>query len=140
MKNIKLHSPQGFTLIEVLVAVIILAFGLVLVAEGMSRTEQAFRISQNLVIASQIADEKLMDSEIEVRQRHKLRYSFDSDKDKFPGKSFDWKREIRGFSHETIRDETKLNRVDVTLDWKDGPVRKNEKSFSTLIMNREKEK
>ncbi len=119
---------------------IILAFGLVLVAEGMSRTEQAYRISQNAVIASQIADEKLMESEIEVRQRHKLRYSFDDGQEKFPGKFFDWKREVRGYSHESILDETKLSRVDVTLDWKDGAVRNNSEVFSTLVMNREKEK
>lgn len=135
-----LKSTQGFTLIEVLVAVIILAFGLVVVVEGMVRTEQAFRISENMVTASQIADERIAESEILVRERNSLSFFSESEKEDRSGKSFEWERKTRPFSHASLMDTTKLNQVDVSVSWNDGSARSNNESFSTLIMNREKQK
>ncbi len=139
-RRFPLKSAQGFTLIEVLVAVIILAFGLVLVVEGMVRTEQAFRISENMVMASQIADERIAESEILVREKNSLSFFSESEKENQSGKTFEWERKTRPFSHASLMDTTKLNQVDVALSWKDGSARSNTESFSTLIMNREKQK
>lgn len=134
------RSSQGFTLIEVLVSVIILAFGLVIVAEGMVRTEQAYRISENMIIASMLAEQKLAEAELQALESRRLNTSSDQSKETFSGKTFDWQRSTYPFFHSTVLDQTKVNQADVTLEWKDGPVRTNKQIYSTLILNPEKKK
>ncbi|MBN1687889.1 MAG: type II secretion system minor pseudopilin GspI [Candidatus Omnitrophica bacterium] len=133
-----LNKSSGFTLIEVLVAIVILAIGLVSVIEGMARTEQAFRISQNLVISSEILEQKMTESELEVRQFHQLRTGQDKGKEQFLGQEFSWVKEVRPYVDESISDATKLNQVTIRIQWKEGS-RRNNWNATTIIANREKE-
>ena len=132
------NNQRGFTLIEVLIAILILACGLVLVIEGMGRTEQAIRVSQNLVAASQTAEAELVASEIEVRERHSLHAGNESGREKAPGREYAWQKKISPYTDETIKDETKLNQVDVQVDWKEGARGTNTLKLSSIILNREK--
>lgn len=133
------ESSKGFTLIEVLIASVILATGLLLVIEGMSRGQQGMRTAENLVIASQLADEKMTESEIETRQLHRLNMGSDKGEEILPGKNFKWVKSHEPYSDASIPDATKLNRVDVEVQWQEGASRNNNLKMQTLVLNREKE-
>ena len=133
----KKSLSKGFTLIEVLIAVLILATGLVLVIEAMGKTQQAIGVSQNVIVATQLAEQKWIEKEMEAIDTHKLRSSSDGGKQKDLGRDFEWSRQVSPFQHETIKDETKLNQIDVTVSW---PERggKSELKIASLVMNQEK--
>ena len=131
-------SPKGFTLIEVLIAILILATGMVLVIEGMGRTEQAIRVSQNLVTASMIASDQLVKSQLEVREKHKLSSGSDQGSERLPGRNFHWEKKVGPYSDESLEDQTKLNQVDVEVRWKEGSRGENLLKLSSIILNREK--
>lgn len=130
----------GFTLIEVLIAIIILSVGLVMVVEAMGRTQHGLRISQNLVLANQFIEEQVTEAEMEVRQYEKLRFGSSEDVYTLPGKKFRWKRNVDAYRDESIEDETKLNRLQIDMVWNDGPKRTNDVRVETIMVNREKEK
>lgn len=132
-----LRNNKGFTLIEVLVAIVVLAVGLVLVAEAMGRTQQAMRISENLITASRLAEEKVTEAELDVLQYHKLQSSSADGTERFPGRQFVWRRTIAPFTHSTIEDETKANIVLTAVEWREGR-RKNQLDLSTVVLNQDK--
>ena len=139
-KALSLRSNRGFSLIEVLVAIVILASGFVLIAQAMARTQQALRISQNLLKASQIAEERLSETEMELREFRKLSTSFQEGEEKFPaGRKFQWARNVSPYFERGVEDQTRLNRLDVLVKWSDGKARQNEEKLSSLLMNRPKE-
>jgi type II secretion system protein I len=131
-------NKSGFTLVELMVAVVILSTGLLLIIEGMGRSERALRTAENLIIASQIAEKRAAEMEIEVRQVHELSTGTDDGKEVLPGKQFDWTVTTDSFKHATIEDETKLNRVQVAVQWNEGS-RQSNLTLGTLVLNREKE-
>ena len=127
----------GFTLVELLIATVILSTGLLLVIEGMARSQQGMRVGENLVLASQVLEEQFSESEINVLQYHKLPGGSTSGKEIFPGKVFRWKKEEDAYSHPTIKDETKINQVTIQVSWDEG-IRKNNLEIGSIIINREK--
>ena len=135
------QSSMGFTLIEVLIATIILSFGLLFVIESMSRTDQAFRVSQNLVLASQIAENQIVSAEVDAKQSFRgLDTGTDSDDIQFPGKQFKWERVVRPYSHASVRDQRRINQVDVQVNWSEGRDRKNNLMVTSLSINPELKK
>ena len=133
-----LHDPRGFTLVEALVAIVILACGLVVVAEGMGRTQQAFRISQNLVGAGILAQEKMAELEMELETLHKLRSSSDQGKEKNAEREYAWTETVRPYKHKSIKDTTKLNQASLVFQWKEGRGRAGKLELSSLLLNKEK--
>ena len=130
-------NSAGFTLLEVLIAVIIFSTGLVLVVEAMGRTQQAIGISQNLIAACGIAQEKITESQLRVLERHKLEKTSEEGKEKLLSRDFAWEKKTRAFQDPTIRDETKLNQVDIRVAWSEG-ARHNLLNLSAIILNHEK--
>lgn len=135
----KRMSSEGFTLVEVLVAVMVLAIGLVMVVEVMGRTQHALRISQNLVIASQLAEEQLTVAEIEVREYQKLHFSASRDKVEAQGKTFEVSRSSSPYIDASMQDETKVNKLAIEIDWKEGATRQSKLKVTSLLLNREKD-
>ena len=134
------NAERGFTLIEVLVAIVILATGFVFVAQALARTQQALRISQNLLKAGLIVEERLSESEMELRETRKLSTSYRDGEEKFPGaRKFRWKRNTSPYFGRGIEDQTRLNQVDISVEWDDGPARHSEEKLTTILMNRPKE-
>ncbi len=78
-------DSSGFSLIEVLIAILILATGLVSIIQGLGRTQQGLKISQNLVRVSKIAGEKLTEIELKLYDDRKLSTSHESGTEKMPG-------------------------------------------------------
>ena len=123
---------------EVLIAILILATGLVSIIQGLGRTQQGLKVSQNLVRVSQIAGERLTEAELELYDDRKLSTSQDQGVERMPGLKLDWNRSIGVYSGKGIEDETKLNRVDLTLAWAEGASRQNRLMLSTILLNRPK--
>ena len=144
------HSPQkkskgrtidcsGFTLIEVLVAIVILASGFVIIAQAMGRTQEVLRISQNLLRASLVAEERFSEIEIQLREDRKLTTSSRDGEENFPGaRKFKWRQNIRPYYAEGIEDQTRINQVDVTVAWSEG-ARQSQEQLSSVFLNRDKE-
>lgn len=135
------NNSKGFTLVEVLISVVILSTGFVIVAQSLGRTQDALRISQNLVQASQIMEERLSEVEIDLRKSKKLSPSSASGDEKFPGgRVFRWAKDVLPYVREDITDETRLNQLDIRVDWKDGAARQNREKLSSIILNRDLKK
>ena len=129
-------DSKGFTLTEVLIAVVILATGLLLIIEGMGRSQQALRVGENLISASREAEERLSEYEIEVRERNRLSTGTEEGTSRYLGKEFKWEKECAAFHDSSLADETKLNFVHVQISWKEGS-RDNRFALDSLILNRE---
>ena len=133
-----LSSSRGITLIEVLIASVIMSTGLLLIIEGMGRSQTAIRTAENMVLSSQLAEEQLAQTDIQARQFAKISSSSESGTVKIPGREFQWQKRIEPFHHKSIKDETKLNRVSVELTWKEGGRSDGGFALESLILNREK--
>ena len=134
------NNQRGFTLVEVLIAIVILATGILLMIESMGRSQQAIRIADNLVRGSLLLDQKLTDLEMEVRDRHRLSYGNSEGKLRQPGKEFSWQTYTRPYHDDSVLDQTKINQSTISVKWKEAGNRSNELTFESLILNHEKKK
>lgn len=117
---------------------VVIATGLVLIVEGMARSQQALSISRNMITASRLIEEKMMALELEARQGKFLRSSTDSGKERVDGRVFQWKQRVSVYPDSTIVDQSKVNQAGVEIQWKEGPVRQSTLAVETLFLNREK--
>lgn len=134
----ELLSQEGFTLVEVLIAVVILAVGLLLVVESLSRGQQELRASDYLTQASMLAEDKLAETEIRVRQYHRLQAGQEQGVWSQFGKNIPWLVKVEAYHHESVIDETKLNKVTVDLNWMEGSSRRAGLLLESLLINRDK--
>ncbi len=137
---VALRAPRndgGFTLIEVLIAIVIIATGLVLIVEGMGRSQEAIGISQNLITASRLAEEKMTDIGLDVQQRHSPYPGMEKGTERDGGRVFGWTKQTAAYADPSIEDQSKMNQSEVTVKWKEGAHRENEVKVDTLFLKRE---
>ena len=119
-------------------SVVILATGLLLIIEGMGRSQQVIRVGENLVFVAQFAEEKINEAQIKSKQYEKLPTGSERGTEKLPGKEFHWQTSVQIFDHPSIETESELNRVNVLMTWTEGAYRNNEFNLESLILNQSK--
>jgi type II secretion system protein I len=131
-KTTKFRSSQrGFSLVEVLMAITVLSVGLVVVVQAMGRTQQALRLSENLALSSQIADEQM--TRLELKAREKGNTYGDDGRASFPGREFEWSSRLQPYQHFTIQDETKINQSSMEVRWKEAGSDRNLRAYSLIL-------
>lgn len=128
---------EGFTLVEVLVSISILAIGLVLVVQAMGRTQLALRLSENITRASYIAEEKIVNMELKVRDLGRASFGGESGRVEFPGRAMEWESNINHFDKVAKDDEARLNKLSVKVNWIE-TNRPNDLEVQTLALNRKR--
>ncbi len=124
-------NNKGFTLVEVLTAVTVLAVGLVLVVQAMGRTQQAVRLSENLTAASHIAEEQITRLKLADRERGKPGYGEDG-KQEYLGREFSWASSVEPFTRADVHEEDQISQISAEVKWQEAGVEKNLRAVSLV--------
>lgn len=117
---------RSFTLIELLISVAILGFGLVTVIQSYIISANALNISQNYINAMRIAKDKLSELELAAYEKEGLNPGFSPEQgeERMGQRNFNWLTEIRGISEPDYLAE-ELVEACVKLDWKEAGKHKD---------------
>ncbi|MDD5408587.1 MAG: prepilin-type N-terminal cleavage/methylation domain-containing protein [Candidatus Omnitrophica bacterium] len=119
---------KGFTLIEIMISIAILSLGLILILQGLTQCLNILRISQNNLETSLLAEEKMAEMEIAVKQDKEM-FSKDTSGESQSGNiEFNW--HIRLSPDMEYED---FYEVLTTVNWTEGR-RKGSSIFSTYLM------
>ena len=69
-----LWTKRGFTLIEIMVSIGILSFGLILILQGFTQSLNVLRICRNNLKITLLAEEKITEIQIKVKQDKDLAF------------------------------------------------------------------
>jgi len=119
---------KGFTLIEILISIAILSLGLILVLQGLTQCLNILRISQNNLETSLLAEEKMAEMEIAVKQDKEMFSKDTSGQSQSGNIEFNW--------HVRLSPDTQyedLYEVLTTVNWTEGR-RKGSSIFSSYLM------
>ncbi len=119
-RNVPFFLKRAFTLIELLISVAILGFGLVIVIQSYITSASALNISQNYVKAMRLARDKLTELELASYENNGLLPGAESNSgaEKIGSRDFNWATEVREISDSDYLTE-KLVEVCVKLNWKE---------------------
>jgi type II secretion system protein I len=118
-------SKAGFTLVEMIVATVILAVGIVGAAAAFNSATRASAMASEIQIATMLAQQQLSQTETQAQGNltgGDTEGDFGAD---YPG--YHWKQSI------SATDYTNLFQVSVTVSW--GKFPGHEKTVSTYLMN-----
>lgn len=122
----RIGNKRSFTLIELLISVAILGFGLVIVIQSYIASASALNISQNYVEAMQLAKDKLTELELTAYEKNGLppQVESSSGREKIGSRDFNWSTEVREITEPEYLIE-KLVEVCVKVDWKEAGIAKD---------------
>jgi prepilin-type N-terminal cleavage/methylation domain-containing protein len=106
---------KGFTLIEIMISVAILSFGLILILQGFTHSLNILRISQNNLQATLLAEEEMSQLQIDAKNS---KYGLLTDlngESQVDNIEFSWQTSIT--PDEEYED---LNKLLTTVSWKEG--------------------
>ena len=106
---------KGFTLIEVMVTVAILAFGIVTIYEALFISMDAFGFYTNYLNTQDWGNEKIVEVQGQLTQMQILEPGEVSGQIVRDHKTFDWSMTIS-----PVNEELGLYKIDLTLSWKQG--------------------
>jgi len=117
---------KGFTLIELMISVAILGFGLVIVAQAYITSANALNVSQNYIDAMQLARDKLTQIELAAYEKKGLLPGEESGSgtEKKGSRDFNWITEVEEISDPDYLAK-KLVLVCVKLAWKERGIAKD---------------
>jgi len=119
---------KGFTLIEIMISIAILSLGLIANLQGLTRCLSILRISQNNLEASLLAEEKMAEFEIAVKQETGSFFKQTSGESQTGNIELNWQIRL-----DTDSEYEDLNKVVITVNWKEG-VRSGVSVFSTYLI------
>lgn len=105
----------GFTLIEVMLSVAVLALGFVLILQGFAYSLNTLRISENNLATSLLAEIKMDEMQIEAKQGGDVLLGSSSDKVLSDNIEFYWKTKVTPYE-----EDEELNIAEAALSWKEG--------------------
>ena len=115
MTTLAIGRSRGFTLIEIMISVAILSFGLILILQGFTHSLNILRISENNLQATLLAEEKMAQLQIDAKNSE---YGFLTD---FNGESQIDNIEFRWQTSITPDEEHEdLNELLTIVSWKEG--------------------
>lgn len=100
-------NKQGFTLLEVIVAMVVVVVGLILISQAFSIGLRAVRVSDKATIARFLAEQKI--AELETQAFSTLQSTNGDFGTNYPG--FTWQEEV------TSTDLDNLKQVTLTISW-----------------------
>ncbi len=122
------RKNKGFTLIEIMISIAILSLGLIFVLQGLTHCLSILNISRNNLEASLLAEDKMAEAEIAVKQDAD-EFSKDSGGELKSGNiDFNW--QIRFSPDQEYED---LDEVLTTVHWREGR-RSGSSIFSTYLI------
>ncbi|MDD5505344.1 MAG: prepilin-type N-terminal cleavage/methylation domain-containing protein [Candidatus Omnitrophica bacterium] len=121
-------KSRGFTLIEIMISIAILSLGLIFVLQGLTHCLSILRISQNNLEASLLAEDKMAELEIAIKQEPDKLSKDTSGESRSGNIEFKW--EIR-LSPDQEYEE--LNEVKAAVYWREGR-RTGSSVFNTYLM------
>ena len=115
MTTLAIGRSKGFTLIEIMISVAILSFGLILILQGFTHSLNILSISENNLQATLLAEEKIAQLQIDAKQNE---YEFLTDLSgelKLNNIEFNWETRITPDG-----EYQDLNSVLTIISWKEG--------------------
>lgn len=115
---------RAFTLVELMISVVILGFGLCIVIQSYASALSGFNTSQNYIAAMRFAKEKMVELEISAYENKGLLFEKKSGEITFGAREFHWKTEISevpssgNFSNNFVM-------AAISMDWQERNIHKN---------------
>jgi prepilin-type N-terminal cleavage/methylation domain-containing protein len=122
-----LKNTKGFTLIEMIVTVGILAFGMVTIYEALFISMDAFGFYSNYLNTQDWIDQKISETQNELMLAQVLEDGVTSGQVVRSHKTFHWTMTVN-----PVNEAQRLYKVDVTLAWKQGS--KNVRTSRTAFL------
>ena len=119
---------RGFTLIEIMISIAILAVGLIFILQGLTQCLSIMRISQDNLEASLLAEDKMADTEIAIKQDKEKFFKDTSGELQSGNIEFKWQVQLT-----PDMEYEDLYKVITTVGWKEGK-RNGASIFSTYLM------
>ncbi len=125
--NSKLRTPNSklaFTLVELMISVVILGFGLCVVIQSYMSALSGFNTTRNYIAAMRFAKEKETELEIAAYENEGLLPETKSDEITLGARKFNWKAEVSeitnpgNFSNDFVM-------AAVSMDWQERDIHKN---------------
>ena len=133
------NREHAFTLIELLISVVVLGFGLAVVIRSFSSSISGLNASQNYVEALKFAKQKLTEFKIKAYEYGGLfEFGTESGIEKLGTRDFEWSAEVKELGNDLEDLPEKLVAVCIRLDWKEANVVKDI-SLATYLPRYEEE-
>ena len=119
---------SGFTLVEIMISIAILSMGLILILQGFTNSLNILRIAEHNLETSLLAEEKMVEMEINVKQDKPIPDKYLSGESQSDNIGFQWQIAIAA-----DKEYEDLNKVLTTVSWQEGR-RKGGSVFSTYLI------
>lgn len=128
MKDILKRNPEdavnGFTLVEVMIAVAVISIGLVMILQGFIASLNAVKISEDTLMACMSADSSMASAQLESENKPEFMQSKSSETFNSGNLEFSWEFVPEIIDMPEAGDiKEALFSVDAGLSWKDGKRR-----------------
>ncbi len=105
---------RGFTLLELMLATVILATALIALSLAVSRCIRGFSAVKNLQIALNIVETKLVDWRLENVKLDEVKTGLEEGDVTVGGRSYHWRNEVQS------TDDPKILKYEFTIRWNEG--------------------